>query len=247
MLLALALSACTIKFDADLAVNEDESGTFAIVFGFDEEVAAGLERFAPDLDLMDQLNELGEVDGWTTEEVTEDGFEGVRASTEFSSFDDLDSKLVALDTTGAGGFAAGALSRFDLEHVDDTFSFEADITGLTEELGGSFGDFPIGDIGTVLGSGNISDIFDAEFHLSLPGSIDQHNADTVNGSNLTWDLTFDDSQEVLSATSSLGGDNSALFVGDGAVVLVGLVGAGVFAARRRKSNVEREAVEQAGL
>ena len=91
------------------------------------------------------------------------------------------------------------------------------------------------------------ELFDAEFELTLPGTIGENNADTVVGNNLTWELSFSDDAEALSATSTLGGSNSAFIIGGGAVVLVAAVGAGVAVTRRRKGKTEREAIDRAGI
>ena len=92
LLLTLVLSACTIRFDIGVEVNEDESGTFSLFIGLDEELRQLAEQSGgDDLDITQGLEDVPE--GWTVEEVTEDGFEGVRVTADFASFEDLDRQV----------------------------------------------------------------------------------------------------------------------------------------------------------
>ena len=90
--LVLVLSACTIRLDVGVTVNEDESGTFSLFMGFDEEFQQLMEQGGGEgFDMTEGLEDVPE--GWTVEDVVEDGFEGVRITTDFQDFEELDQKL----------------------------------------------------------------------------------------------------------------------------------------------------------
>ncbi len=245
LLLALILAACTVRFDADLVVNEDESGTFTLFLGLDEQLAGLAQQFGgEDLDLSERIGAGAE--SWTTEEVEEDGFKGTRVATEFDDFDDLEAKLTELSEGSGGGLGTEFLSRFELTHEGDDFHFEADISGVGEVLTDVIGETEGAGMIGALDSDTIAEIFEIRFRLSLPGTIGDNNADTVSGGTLTWNLDLADDAERMVANSTLGGSSSALLFGGGAVAIAAIAGIGIAAMRRRKGNVEKKAVANAG-
>jgi len=243
--LALALSACTIRFDIGLNINEDESGTFALFVGMDEELRELMETGGgEDVSMTDELVDDAP-EGWTVEEVTEDGFEGARISTEFDSIEDLEAKLSEMSEGGDAGMGGtDLLSGFELTHEGDEYSFKADVSGLDDDLTGAIGEGG-GDMMSGLDASMMEDLFEIRFRLTLPGSIGEHNADTVNGSELTWNLSMTDERESLHASSTTGGGSSALLIGGVAVAAAAALGVGVAASRRRKTKVEEDAVSNA--
>jgi len=240
--LALALSACTIRFDIGLNINEDESGTFTLFVGLDEELRELMETGGGDDVSMTDEFAADAPEGWDVEEVTEDGFEGARISTGFESIEDLESKLAEMSEGGDGSMGgADMLSGFELTHEENEYKFKVDVSGLDEGLTDAVGEGG-GDMMSGLDASMMEDLFEIRFRLTLPGSIGEHNADTVNGNELTWNLSMTDERDSLHATSATGGGSSAMLIGGIAVAAAAVVGVGVAASRRRKSTVEEDAV-----
>jgi hypothetical protein len=246
LLLTLVLSACTIRFDVGLVVNEDESGTFTLFVGLDDELRELMEQGGGEaLDITDQLSDVPE--GWTVEEVTEDGFEGVRVATDYTSFDDLNAKLGEMsEGDESGGLGGDLLSDFDIAHEGDEYRFVADVSNVDEGLTGALDDSGSEDLlGGLDPSSLLGDLFEIRFQLTLPGTINEHNADSVNGNTLTWNLDVTEEAGTLEASSTVGGSSSALLLGGAAVAAVVVVGVGVTAVRRRKESVAVGVVEDA--
>ncbi len=244
-LLALVLSACTIRLDVGLVVNEDETGTFDLFLGFDQEMQDLIAQGGGgDFDLTQDLTDVPE--GWTVEEVSEDGFDGVRISTDYDSFEDLEAKLADLGEGTDAGVGTDLLSDFGLSHEGDEFRFEVDASGVDEGLSGALGDSGGDDLLQGMDpSAILGDLFEIRFNLTMPGSITEHNADSINGNTLTWELGFDEEGESLMAVSTVGGGSSALLIGGIAVAALVVVGGGVAIARRRKGDAAVEAVTSA--
>ncbi len=240
--LVLVLSACTIRLDVDLVVNEDETGTFSLFMGFDDELRDLMEQGGGEaLDLTEDLSDVPE--GWTVEEVTEDGFEGVRISTDYDSFEDLNAKLSEMNDGADGGVGTDILSDFGLTHEGDEFRFEADASGVDEGLSGALGESGGDDMLSGLDPSSImGDLFEIRFNLTMPGSIGEHNADTVNGNLLTWNLDLTEEGQTFKAVSTVGGGSSALLIGGIAVAALVVVGVGVTAVRRRKGDAAVDAI-----
>jgi len=247
LLLTLALSACTIRFDVGVSVNEDESGTFTLFMGFDEEFQQLAEQSGgEDLDFTQELSDVPE--GWTVEEVTEDGFEGVRISTEFTSFEDLQTRLEELGDNADTGVGTDFLSDFELTREGDEFRFKVDVTGLDEELTGALGDSGGEDLFSGLDpSSLIEDLFQIRFKLTLPGEIGANNADEVDGNTLIWNVGLSDDGGTYEAVSSVGGSSSALIFGGAAVAAVVVLGGGIAASKRRKSDAAADAINSASV
>jgi hypothetical protein len=247
LLLALGLSACTIRFDVGVDVNEDETGTFALFVGFDEEFQQLAEQGGgDDLNITEGLEEVPE--GWSAEEVTEDGFEGVRIATDFSSFEDLETRLGELNETTDTGVGTDFLSGFGLTHEGDEFRFKVDVSGLDEELTGAIGEGGGEDLFSGIDPTSlIEDLFQIRFKLTLPGEIGDNNADSVEGNTLVWNVGLSDEGGTYEAVSTTGGGSSALlYVGIAAAGLV-VVGVGATAMRRRRDDAAVEAVSSAPI
>lgn len=236
MILGLALSACTIRFDVAMTINEDESGTFALFIGFDEEFQQLMEQGGGEggFELTEGLEDVPE--GWNVEEVVEDGFEGMKVSSAFDSLDELDARLAELGDTADTGVGTEFLGDFNLTHEGDDFRFEVDVSGLDEELTGALGEQGGGDdlLSGIDPSTLFEDLFEIRFRLTLPGTIGANNADAVDGNTLTWNVDIADEGGTYEAVSSVGGSSSAFLVGAGVAAAALVVGAGVVTVRRRR-------------
>ncbi len=244
-LLVLVLSSCTIRLDVSMVVNEDETGTFSLFMGFDQEFQDLIAQGGgEDLDLTEDLSDVPE--GWTVEEVSEDGFDGVRISTDYDSFEDLEAKLAEMGDGTDTGVGTDLLSDFGLTHEGDEFRFEVDTTGVDEGLSGALGESGGDDLLQGMDASSIlGDLFEIRFNLAMPGDITEHNADSVNGNTLTWEIDVSDEGGTLIAVSNVGGSSSALLYGGIAAAAIIVVGGGVAIARRRKSDAAVEAVTSA--
>jgi hypothetical protein len=236
MLLVLGLSACTIRFDIGMDVKEDESGSFAVFIGLDEEMRDLMSQFGgEDVSLMDQFT--GEIpEGFDVEEYSEDGFEGVRLSATFNSIDELNSKLAASGSDQGGAVGTDLVSNFSLTHDGDEFRFQADLTGVDQTLTDAIGEAGGEELMPGFGPDALSEVFDARFRLTLPGTIQDNNADSVNGNTLTWNIVVGDTRDALQAVSSTAGGTSPLLIGGVAVVAAALIGGGVAVSRRKKKS-----------
>lgn len=245
ILLVLALSACTIRIDVGVDINEDESGSFALFMGFDEEFQQLAEQSGgEDLDFTQGLEDVPE--GWTAEEVTEDGFQGVRISTSFSSIDDLESKMGELGAETGAGVGTDFLSDFGLTHDGDEFRFKVDVSGLDQQLTDAMGEGGGDDLLSGIDPTTLfEDLFEIRFKLTLPGEIKSNNADIVDGNTLIWNVAISDEGGTYEAVSSTGGDSSILLYAGIAIAALVVVGVAVIATRRRKQAAAEAAINAA--
>lgn len=234
ILMVLGLSACTIRFDIGVDVNKDESGSFTIFVGLDEEMRELASQFGgEDMSLTDQI--LADVpEGFEAEEYSEDGFDGVRLSADFNSFDELNAKLAGAGSGVGDAIGADLVNDFNLTHDGDEFHFSADLGGVDQSLTDAIGQAGGEDVLSGFGANALSDVFDVRFRLTLPGTIEDNNADTVNGNTLTWNISLDDPRDTLEAVSSAAGGTSALLIGGAAVIAAAAIGGGIAMSRRKK-------------
>lgn len=243
--LVLLLSACTIRFDVGIDVNADESGTFALFIGFDEQFQQLMEEGGGEgFDMTEGLADAPE--GWKAEEVIEDGFEGVRISTEFNDFDELNQKLAELNQEQGGGAGTDFLSDFSLTRDGDTFRFQADVSGIDEQLTGAVGESGGDDLMSGLDPATLfEDLFEIRFRLTLPGTIESHNADSINGSTLIWNVDIADEGTTYEAVSTTKAGAISLILIGAIVAIVIVAGLGVAAMQRRKKQNAIDAVDAA--
>jgi hypothetical protein len=236
LLLAVALSSCTVRFDSRVEVDADESGTFALEISLDEEFRefAADSGGAADFDFTEGLEDVPAA--WAVTEFTDGEFEGFRVAVDFADFADLDRRLAELSATAdADSPAPLFLETSGLTRDGDQFVFSSPITGLQDGLtglGDDSGDFSFEgfDPATLFGQ-----LFQIRFIVTLPGEIGSNNADSVDGNTLIWDIGFDDEGRNLEAVSDIGGGGrlpTGLILGL-LVLAAGIVGSVVFRASRR--------------
>ncbi|MDH3498981.1 MAG: hypothetical protein OEM97_02565 [Acidimicrobiia bacterium] len=230
------LASCEARFDSNVVVNDDESGVVTIELALDDELRQLLEEQGGEqfLGFGDQLADVPE--GWTSEEFTEGVFQGVRVSTEFGDFAELEVRLAGIDEQlGQSELSVPATFRtLGLSRDGDTFSFRADVGDAAAGLD-ALGDQEVGglDVAQI-----IDTIFTIRFIVTLPGEIVQHNADSIDGSTLVWQVNSTDATSVLFATSdAMSGPSAASIAGVAAVAafVIGLALFGVARSRRRRA------------
>ena len=200
LLLALATTACKIRVDTAVVVNADESGTLSMEMSLDEEFrnlsTEGEALFDPTADFDDLPS------GWSAEPFVDGEFEGVRIATDFDNLDDFKSKLADLQESSADGEGApGELfNNLTLTNEGGTFSFRAEPEGLAEAAGGD-------DVGLegLDPTAFFDSLFEIRMSVTLPGTLGDHNADTVDDNTLTWNIGLDDDGTAIFASSSSGG------------------------------------------
>lgn len=240
--LGLLLSACTIRLDAAVTINEDNSGQFSVFVGLDKEFRQLAEQNGgSDLSFTDSLKDVPP--GWEVADVTDGDFQGVRISTDFKSLADLESKVQQLRDSGDAAASPSFLTDFGLTREGDEFRFSVDLQGigqgLTEGLGGGGGeDLLQGMDPTEL----FSNLFQIRFLLTLPGKIGENNADEVNGNTLIWNIDLTDEGKTLNAVSSTGGSSRSVLYLIGGIALLVVLGAAVIATRRRREEASVNAV-----
>ena len=236
-IVALLLTACEFRIHATLVIEEDESGTLSLELSADEELvrlAGG--PFGGELDIGEDMVP----GGWTAEVVAGDGYEGIRGSTDFESFDQLEQRLAGLADAGdaeATSLETGFISAVSLAREDDTFVFRLVIPEDTESLiGEGLEQSPI-----PLDLGILDQVFDIRFALVLPGEIVTSNADVNTGESLIWNISLTDSGRVLEAESELPGSEERMYIVWGAVALALVVVVYiVFKLRKRRKPAGRD-------
>ncbi len=230
------LTACEARFDSSLTVNADESGSFAIELSLDDELREVLEEQGGQqfLGFADQLAEVPP--GWQTHEFTEGVFQGVRVSTDFADFAELEARLATFDEQLAGAELSlpDTFRTLGLARDGDVFRFEADLSQMTNGIA-ALSDQEVGglDVAQV-----IDTIFTIRIIVTLPGEILEHNADSIDGSTLVWDIDSADTSGVLRATSDASvGPSPASIIGLVVLVvgLAALLGLVLRRSRRRRA------------
>ena len=218
LIVALLLSACEFRIRADLMIEADESGTLSVEMSMDEELAAlAGGDFGGELAIGEEMVPSG----WTAEVLSDGGYEGIRASTNFGSLAELQQRLgeFAEGTGTADTPLLAFLADISPTRDEDTFRFSLLIP---EEVEGMIGEglqqspIPI-DLAV------LDEVFDIRLSLVLPGDILSNNADLVSGQTLAWEISLTDSGRVLEAESQLPGPDRTMWIAVGAVVLALLV------------------------
>jgi hypothetical protein len=206
----LLLSACQVKVEQGFELSDDGSGQAVMIIAFDEEAQELLSEGTPGADPLAAMSGSAPP-GWTSDEWSEGGFDGMRATANFADLNGLQN-LVATTMSGedgmfesfsivesAGGYRVdGVLSGDSLEQ-----SMEGDqlFAGAAEEMVGEF--------------------FDAAITVKLPGEVTSHNADEVRGDGtLVWNVGVTDGGRMIRAESQPAAQLPLIPIAAGAVVLL---------------------------
>ena len=229
LLFILALSACKVRVDALLVIEEDESGTLTLEVSADQELRDLAEsQGGSEITLNEEIP-----DGWTFEDFTDGDFEGGRITTSFGSLDELRSRLSEFaETAGTDNGAPDFISQVQVTREGDLFNFRADLAGLEDGLGAAVG-------GELDASVFLADLFDIRMVLTMPGTIVTSNADATAESTLTWNLSTNDDGRILEAQSDLGAARGGPVIGLIVLVLVIAV-VGYVVIQRRKGQRDSE-------
>ncbi len=191
LLSVLALSGC-VKTRVSVVVNPDDSGTFGIALGLNDEAKAFLSETSDSQNLMDDLaNELAEsTDKPANTEINqwvEGEFEWIEASVPFATLDELNDLVAGVEM----------FDSFSLTH-------ESDILRDRYVLEAQLAPLDLGDTGTDMGSVP-SDAFEGQFVVQLPGTITDTNGTeiTVDGAPaLMWTFGTTQSQRAYAISET---------------------------------------------
>lgn len=231
-LLALAASACQIRTDIKLDIAADETGTVAFELGFDEEFRQLAESEGGEFSVENLEGFGGDVPGdWSIEDFDDGQFAGTRFAVAFTSLADLRSKLAEIDS-GSDDPTADFFDTITVTRDGETFRFEATIDQVDQALQDAGGfDFGLDP------AQFLSEVFLIRFVVKMPGAIQSHNADRIDGSTLVWEVPLDGSSRTLTAVSgSSGGFPLTIFLA--ALGGLAILGALWLVAQRRRRQID---------
>ncbi|MGH2727880.1 MAG: LppM family (lipo)protein, partial [Actinomycetota bacterium] len=168
--MALALSACELR--AEIAINEDGSGTVGMVFAVEPQMLQFFNQTGLGADPFAELRSdlADDPVAWEVDEFNEGSLNGIRAVFSFASVDDLIDKMAALDGSGGG---EGALKDFTIARRGNGWVFEGRSADAQEELSNGQIPIPLDQLATMV---------KVQFRVTLPGKAASHNADEVTSS-----------------------------------------------------------------
>ncbi len=201
----LALSACQLRTQLNIAVEPDGSGRVEVVIGLDED---GVRQNPELLDQLD-FSDL-EAAGWTVTgpEPGSDGFTQVRVAHDFGAPEDLDDLLDQVDG-GSGPFRDFRLTRSDgfartRYRFDGVVDFTGGVAGVAADpaLADALGADPVALIEQRVG-GAVDQLLRVQVAVRLPGDVDS-NAPTKASNGAVWRPSVLEREAVeLHATSTI--------------------------------------------
>lgn len=195
--LTLALSACELR--AEIAINEDGSGTVGMVFAVEPEMLQLFNQSGLGVDPFANLRSdlADDPVAWDVEQFTEGRLTGIHATFAFATIDDLLDKMEALDSDQGSD---AALKDFTIARQAGGWVFEGRASDPQEELSSGSFPIPLDQLATML---NI------QFRVTLPGRAAEHNADEVTsgrgGTTFIWKPDLKAQGVELRATTTPGG------------------------------------------
>ncbi|WP_341249919.1 LppM family (lipo)protein [Euzebya pacifica] len=271
-------TACTVRFQTDVVLSEDNTATLDLIIGvrFEGDWPAEASEVAEDMDPEEAASDIRALadqcgfseDAVTAGEYTEDDFMGVQITLtsvpvesincflgqdpdspfeEFSIVRDGDdfvfngtidlNQAVAGSGLGQKRQVAQAEVAQDTpeeiqQQVDEAFSeLEQQLEGLPTDFPTDFPeDFAseLEDFGSEFEQGfedalgGAAPEFEATVSVTFPGEVSEHNAETIDGNTVTWNLSVDSPTTMMAVGSATegGGSGSLLFIIIGVVVLL---------------------------
>ncbi len=219
-LLVLLTAACRIESNIGAQINADGSGVITAEIGYDEEAAGFIEQFAGGEDPFAENPLANFPDAVTSEE--DRGGMHYRIYT--ADVDDIEAAIQEQMTGEESGF----IEEFDIT-IEPT---RVEVTGrgsASTALEGAEG---------FLSADELAESLSINLRLTLPGKILEHNADTKDGSTLTWAIPLAGTLEIHAVsdpTQSEGGGGFPMWaiIVIAAVVLAGIAAIGLLGRKRR--------------
>lgn len=229
---ALVLSACQVRVATDVAVDAEGSGTLALTVALDQELwdsltADGFDPFAGLAPLADS--------GWTSTVEPQDGGQRFELQTDFASPDDFAAKVAELHA-GLDAEDPRILADPVLTVTDDTASLRMQaglVPPSSTGIEGAGIEFDGDDLAELLATRG-DEVFRYDLRVTMPGPIDETNADETDGRTAVWSLAADGMREVA-VESTVAGSNRTLIIAVAAGLLaLAMVGITVGLVRRRR-------------
>jgi hypothetical protein len=234
LLLASVLSGCRLDVGADLTIARDGSARAAVELRIDRDALARLDDLG--VDPTAELTAVaGRATGWdVTRDTADDGALVVR---------------LARTTTDAAG-AAEAFRELSAGLADGDPALLIDLDLDVDEAGavrleGSAGFRPPATAGVTVDDTPVgpdaaelerltADAVDARFSVTVPGALEEHDADVAEGRTATWELVPGVPRSVTAVASAPSRFPLWLLAGGAALLLVLAFGAGRWWRRRRR-------------
>ncbi len=209
---ALLTVACRAEVNVAVDINEDRSGTIAFEFGLDEEFRELIESSGGTTDDLFGELDLGTdlvVEGGTAIERTDGDMQYTGAKKDFDDISEVMADLIG-DTGDEALF-----SEFSFVMDDESAALSATASADSQDTG----DLPFDP------SELTEDVFAANFILSMPGTVVEHNADEVlSDGRLLWSLPILGGTKTFIAKSDFGGGSLWwLWIILGVVLVVGVI------------------------
>ena len=218
-LLALLTAACRIESNIGAQINADGSGVITAEIGYDEEAAGFIEQFAGGEDPFGE-NPLA---NFPDAVISEEDRGGMHYRIYTAEVDDIEAAIQGQMTAEESGFIEEFAITIEPTRVEVTGRGGA---GAALEGAGDF-----------LSADELAESLSINLRLTLPGKILEHNADSKDGSTLTWAIPLTgtlDIHAVSDPTQSEGGGFPmwAIIV-IAAVVVAGIAAIGLLGRKRR--------------
>ncbi len=171
----------------------------------------GIEKEALEMfdgDLMDELDEEFEQDGYDIEEFEDDKYKGIQATKSFERINEVD-------------FEEGSTEKspFDFQ-IEKTFlSKKYKFTGNAEAIGLDM----LEEAGQLAGNS-----LEFTFTVVMPEKPKKHNATEVNGNTLIWDLSDDFDEDMYAEASGI---NWIIYVVGAFIIIIAII----FLLRRKQT------------
>jgi len=228
VVLVLVLSACKVKVEQGFELNADGSGEAVMIVAFDQEAYDMLTSSLPaGVDPVEAMT-TDAPPGWVSEEWSQGGFNGFRATTEFTDSAALQ-RLVETELSGEDGMFESfsiveSAGGFRLDGVLSGDSLEQSMDGSDEMFAGVAQDMA-------------DSFFEAAIVIKLPGQVISHNADEASSDGtLIWNVGVADGGRAIRAESGPGNSLPIVPLAAAVVVLAGAV-TGFLAWRRSRPPV----------
>ena len=186
---ALILSACRMDIAVEMQLNEDGSGTGALVFSVDDQMRDLIDQGGQAVSPEDFFELLGINTSTVTITEERDGdFTRTTAAGTYAEFDDLKNMF-------AVGSDLSAIKEASFVRVDD----EVTLTGtLVFDLAANVPD------NAPVGLETISQFITITAAVDMPGEVIEHNADRVTEDGvLIWDFTLLDPPRTIMAVADV--------------------------------------------
>jgi hypothetical protein len=237
--LALVLTGCRFDVVADLVIERDGTGQASVELRIDADALAQLDQLGVD-PTAELAAAAGEVPAWEVVRRTEDdGSLTVRLSRTTAEPAAAAAALREL-SEGLTPRDPALLVDLDLD-LDEDGAVTVDGTAELRSpatAGASVDGTPVGPDREALAR-LVAEVVEARLSVTVPGEVLEHDADTLEGGTLTWELAPDVARDVRVVAAAPGAVPAWLLLVGAVVVLVLALGVLAWRWRRRRASAPR--------